>query len=873
MKAINYLKKDFFLRVTFFMFWLVTCPDISGQAYQKRQLTNDDYKLWSQLNPDKISMNGKWVSYNLTYQYTENDTLIVQNSNELTKKIIFPNAKSGKFNAELHFACIARDTFNLLNIKTLEFYKRAGVSNFEFSSDHKYVVLILNQPNGKFGLEIMDTQGKVYAGASDITQYSFDPKLDGIVYCNSQGKKFKIVIFKVKNSIESKIILESDRASFKNIIWKRDDIAFIENIENNPVLYNYNVTNNRLDSLTSNNRSGFPVNMTISSSDYGIPVHSGDGTKIFFWLKESEYESLRYKQDDVQIWNSRDKLLFDFQKYSLFYTWSDKLAMWNLKDNKITQITDKNLPKGFLAADYRTAFIYDPAAYEPQTKQNGSFDLYAVDLNSGEKSLVVKNYSGGSKSSGSPDGKNFCYAKEGQWWIYNIEKKHHTCLTAGMINSFFNEDTDRPAEDAPYGIAGWTKTNQIILYDRYDLWLLSLDGKSKKRLTNGREFTKTFRVMLFDIEITFGDTQTKKYIVDLDKGFLMTTANKETGQTGLSYWTAKDGTKELAWSDKMIFPVLKAQNKNIYMYADQNFSSAPRLLVHNKISKVIMQSNKQQQKFIWPRNERIEYSVNGKKVKGILCYPAGYKKDEKYPMVVYIYERQFYRLNQYENPSLLSGDGFNITNFTAHGYFVLLPDIVYEFGNLRESVTKSVLAAVDKVLDKGDVRPEKVGLIGHSFGGYESDLIITQTNRFAAAVAGSALTDLISTYLYVDPSFRRPNFFRTENHQLRIGKSLYEDMPSYLKNSPVLLASEIKTPLLGWVGEEDRHVHSLQTMEFYLALRRLNKEHSLLVYPLEGHEITSKTNQIDLSLRIMQWFDHYLKNSPKDDWMMPDFKR
>lgn len=98
-------------------------------------------------------------------------------------------------------------------------------------------------------------------------------------------------------------------------------------------------------------------------------------------------------------------------------------------------------------------------------------------------------------------------------------------------------------------------------------------------------------------------------------------------------------------------------------------------------------------------------------------------------------------------------------------------------------------------------------------------------------------------------------------------------MPSYLKNSPVLLAADIKTPLLGWVGEEDRHIHSQQTIEFYLALRRLNKEHTMLVYPLEEHEIISKKNQTDLSLRIMKWFNHYLKGGPKEDWMKPNYNR
>lgn len=712
MKAINYTFKDFFFRVTCFMFWLVTCPVVSGQANQKRQLTADDYKMWSNLKPGKISINGNWVSYNLNYKYTDNDTLFVQNSDDPNKKIIFPNAKNGKFNAESHFGFIARDTFNLIDLKTRKFYKRASVKSFEFSSNQKYAILFVKQSNGKSALEIMDTKGNISIIASDVTNYFFDPKLQGLAYSMAKDKKFQMEIILFKNSIEKKLIFESGRSPFKNTIWKKDAVAFIEDVTENPVLYNYDIKLNKLDSLTSDIKSGFPSNMTISSSNYGIPVRSDDGAKLFFWMKETQYESKRYRQNDVQIWNSADKQLFDFQKERPFYTWSDKLAVWNLKEHTVAQITDKEFPNGFLSADYKTAFIYDPVAYEPHTRQIGPYDLYAMDLGSQKKNLVVKNYTAGAKPNGSVDGKYLCYAKEGQWWIYDILQKCNTCITQGIASSFFSEENSRPGENPPYGIAGWTKDSQIILYDRYDLWLFSSDGKSKKRLTDGMETKKTYRVQHFDIEVTFGDTETKKYPIDLSVGFLMTATDKETGKSGLSYWNAKTGTKELVWDDIMILPVAKAKNNNTYMYVEQNFCTSPSLFICNNKTKEIVQTNRQQQQYEWPRNEKIEYTVNGKKVKGILYYPAGFKKGEKLPMVVYIYEHQFYKLNQYENPTLLSGDGFNITNFTANGYFVLLPDIIYDLGNLCESVPKSVLAAVDSVLEKGDVNSHKMAFSG-----------------------------------------------------------------------------------------------------------------------------------------------------------------
>lgn len=100
-----------------------------------------------------------------------------------------------------------------------------------------------------------------------------------------------------------------------------------------------------------------------------------------------------------------------------------------------------------------------------------------------------------------------------------------------------------------------------------------------------------------------------------------------------------------------------------------------------------------------------------------------------------------------------------------------------------------------------------------------------------------------------------------------MGKSLFEDMAAYNRNSPVLNAKQIKTPLLLWTGEEDKQVNSTQTIEFYLALRRLEKQATMLVYPKERHVILKKENQKDLTHRIQNWFDYYLKDKQPESWL------
>lgn len=824
------------------------------------------------MTPDKISELGRWASYRLRYDYQQTDTLFVQSISG-RKKIAFPFGREGRFNGELDFACIAKDTFFQIDLKMQKLFKKSGAANFRFSKSQKFTALILNAPDHKFILEVLDRSGRSIYSVSQLISYCFDPGLNGIVYATDENTSFGISALFFTDKVVKKTIAENHASPFQNLIWKEESIVFIENKKDSPSLFSYEIKKDRLITLDPAASKSFPSEMKISSEMYRNPIASLDGSKVFFWIKEPKAKFYESSSDAVQIWNSKDKLLTDFKKYMPYYRWADKMAVWDTKEGTVKQITTEEFPSCFLGADYRHAFIYDPVAYEPQTRQNCPYDLYILDMKTGKKELVTAHYLPDTKPEGSPDGKQLCYSKDRQWWIYDVTRNESTCLTSGISNSFFVEDLDRPQEEAYYGMAGWTENNEVLLYDKYDIWCISLDGKIKKRLTRGREMQKTYRIIAFDDKMYYDDVHYRKYVLDLNKGFLIASSSRETGATGLGYWNNKSGLQEDVWANRKISQILKAEKKDVYLYLDENFENAPRLMSYNGKLKEIFQSNPQQNHFLWGRNERIDYSVGNKKIKGILFYPAGFEKEKKYPMIVSVYERQFASLNKYVNPSLMEGIGFNVSNFTAQGYFVLLPDILYEFGSLHKSVTNSVLSAVDAAVAKGHIQEDKIGLIGHSFGGYETDLIITQTGRFAAAVAGAAVTDLVSTYLYVGPSFRRPDFFRTENHQFRIEKSLYDDMPAYLQNSPVLQAADVTTPLLGWVGEEDRHVNAMQTMEFYLALRRLNKEHTMLVYPNETHEIRKKENKIDLSVRIMQWFDFYLKNGRKMDWMQSDFNR
>ena len=196
-----------------------------------------------------------------------------------------------------------------------------------------------------------------------------------------------------------------------------------------------------------------------------------------------------------------------------------------------------------------------------------------------------------------------------------------------------------------------------------------------------------------------------------------------------------------------------------------------------------------------------------------------------------------------------------------------MPDILYELGSPGDSALECVSAGVEEVLKLKVINPSRIGLTGHSFGGYETTYIVGKSKLFAAAVGGAAQTDLVSCYLGVSDGYKKPEFWRFEDYSNRMGKTLFEDWDNYIYNSPVSNAGKIETPLLLWTGDKDGSVAPTQSMELYLALRRLEKEVVLLRYKEESHSITNELKQMDLTLKILDWFNHYLKDMPSQSWM------
>lgn len=272
-----------------------------------------------------------------------------------------------------------------------------------------------------------------------------------------------------------------------------------------------------------------------------------------------------------------------------------------------------------------------------------------------------------------------------------------------------------------------------------------------------------------------------------------------------------------------------------------------------------------QKPFLWSSGTiLVDYTgYKGDHLQGALHLPPDYVKGRQYPMVVEFYEKMSQNANQYIRPT---ANGFSISYYNSNGYAVFDPDITYKLNEPGISAAGCLVNAVKAAIATGVPDPKRIGIHGHSWGGYQTAFTITQTNLFAAAAAGAPLTDMISMYgvIYKNTGVTNGQIF--EASQGRFTGPPWDLWDVYTRNSPVANVKNVTTPLLMLSDLGDGAVDFTQGMEYFNALRRLHKPVVLLDYPSQNHSLAKRADQKDYTVRMKQFFDHYLKDGPMPDW-------
>ena len=565
---------------------------------------------------------------------------------------------------------------------------------------------------------------------------------------------------------------------------------------------------------------------------------------------------------DVQVWHPRDAIVMPRQKVDARRERErSMLAAWSIADGRLIRVANAIGEEATPIKRSGRALVVDTNAFAMDRSIGRIYaNAWTVDLASGRKSDVAQRIEDRFLQA-SPGGKYLLYRKGDHYWTVDVASGRQTNLTATIASSFVDRESDNTAEHKPpFGAGGWTAGDAaVLLYDKLDIWEVKPDGSGATRLTNGAAGDIRHRVVRLDPDAEWIDRAEPIYVSQFGL------RSKKSG-----YATIQAGAaSSLVLLDKRVTGLAKAKRADRFAYASQAFDDSPDYFVSGPSltdAKQITETNPFMREYAWGRSELIEYKTRqGAALQATLLYPAGYTPGRKYPMVVYMYEKLSDGVHQFSAPS--ERDYYNAAAFTSRGYFYLQPDIVFRPRDPGISVVESVTPAVQKVIAMGMVDPANLGIIGHSWGGFDTAFLATHTRLFKAGVAGAAITDLVSNYGNHHWSSGIAETDHIETGQQRMQVPLYEDLQAYIRNSALYTAHTMDTNLLLMTGDNDGTVHWHQSVALYNVARRAGRNAVLLQYGAEDHGLRKRQNQIDYHHRIFEWFDHYLKGEPAARWI------
>ena len=604
------------------------------------------------------------------------------------------------------------------------------------------------------------------------------------------------------------------------------------------------------------------------ATDFGNFSFSESGKYLSYPVAPKPYEDKDVPDDEkvsVDIWNYKDGKL---QPQQLLEQKAERERSYDVRRDLTTgkQMlleTPRN-PSVQLSnkGDGKYALVRDGRPYEQLTSWDGDYeDIYLRDLESGKETKIAAKLRG--QVSLSPIGTRIA--------VYDGFAKTLKFVTSatGEVNdvtklfnvSLFDELDDHPDAASGYGIAGWSADeNTAYVLDRYDIWSLDLNQMKAKRITFGREKNMSFRDVALD-----GENPNLIKLNDL----WLTGLDEQTKDAGIYHYVDGKQQKMVA-GPKSYLGLIKAKNADVYGYRQGDTAEYPEYWLTNakfENPAKVTETNPQQKDYIWATSELINWrSADGVPLQGILYKPDNFDYAKKYPMITYFYERNSDTLHNHVFPAP-SASTINIALFVSQGYLVFVPDIPYKIGYPGESAVSAIVSGVNEVVSRGYVDPKKLGIQGQSWGGYQVAYLVTATDMFAAAEAGAPVSDMFSAYGGIRYGSGLVRQFQYERQQSRIGGTPWDSTLLYLENSPLFHLPKVKTPLMIMSNDKDGAVPHTQGIELFTGLRRLGKPAWMVVYNEEDHNLVQRRNRKDLSIRLSQFFDHFLKGAPMPTWM------
>ena len=693
------------------------------------------------------------------------------------------------------------------------------------------------------------------------------------VYAFDTGKKQTSLISKGKFAYKN---LATDDAGEQLAFLSTQDSTDKE--VRNFTLHYWQAKDKQLKTLADTSYKNMPANWMVS--EYANLQFSKNGERLFFgtFPKPRAYEKdttkLEEEKVSVDIWTWKDPLIQPMQLKGLEREQKRSyVALYDFKAKKIKQLATLEIPEVYFDPDRNADVaigISDvnykmSVGYESPSKK----DSWLFNLKEGSRRKIQSELRGNPRLS--PAGKYVYWYEPGDstWYTYQVKTGTKTNITRNLPVRFFDELNDVPSFPDDYGTAGWTLQDAaILIYDRYDIWKIDPSGKAKAvNITEGygRQQNLQFRYVNLDPE-------NNGKAITPEAPFILSATRFTDKASGFYRGNLQKSGKpqELLFGNYYYYGLNKAKNSDQILFhrsTFQEYGDAWATTLDFKQPKKLTTANPQQSEYAWGTVELVHWqSADNISLEGLLYKPENFNPQKKYPLIVYFYERSADQMHRYYAPAP-SASTINRTLAVSNDYLIFVPDIVYKTGYPGESAINSIIPGVLSLVQKGFVDDKNMALQGQSWGGYQIAYMVTRSNLFKTAMAGAPVSNMTSAYGGIRWETGISRQFQYERTQSRIGGTLWQKPLLFIENSPLFFADKVETPLLIMANDNDGAVPWYQGIEFFMALRRLQKPVWMLVYNGEAHNLVQRKNRKDLSVRMMQYFDYYLKGAPMPAWM------
>ncbi len=878
---------------------------------QNKKMDHTTFDLWKTIEKPIISNNGEWVCYEIkpgkgnsemniyntrstkTYRFERGEGAIIDFSNEyivfslkqdidkidsLKRKKV--KSKDLPLDTLVIFNCTTKETEKIPNLKNYKLPKNWGGFLAYTTKDSTQV-----NPKKKktqINLSVRNLQNRAAQKIEKVDDFTFATRSKNIVWNTKQLDSTKIKKVQLLDLSEEVIhTLDATIGEIKNIGIRSDgEYAYYLMHQDTTdeehkafELYLWRKENKASRIIATHENKAYPNDLILNESK--SPTFSDSGKRLYYGLKKKpivrDTNLLENEIVNVEVWNYQDQKLYPHQKIQLDDEINKNYVVsYDLSQDKHVFLTDLSVPDieystkhdgeigiGTNSNDYNKYISWLGHNYK---------DVYIFNMNTGTREKILSKVNG--RIGCSPASKYaYWYSRpDSVWYSYSIEEKIKKAITHKENIKCYDENNDRPMDAWSYGLATWIEQdNGMVIYDRYDLWLIDPSGKTKgKQLTDGRSQKSVYRYIALDDELTS---------IPMDTTILLHFHNESDKSEGYCLLDLSTLEIEVLQEGKYRYTKnpIKAKDGDEFIFTKESFELFPDLIYTNLNSFdgeiKFSSANPQQSEYDWGKIELFQWENHQGEIQdGLLVLPDNFDPKKKYPLMVNFYERNSHRLNHHRAP-FPHRSTINYTYYANKGYVIFNPDIVYEIGEPGESCYNAVMTGLDALIEKGFIDEENIGVQGHSWGGYQIAHLLTKTGRFKCAESGAPVVNMVSAYGGIRWRSGLSRMFQYEKTQSRLGATLWEDPEVYLRNSPVFELDKITTPVLILHNDKDGAVPWYQGIEFFVGLRRLGKKAWMLNYNDEPHWPVKRQNRIDFNRRMEQFFDHYLMGKDAPEWM------